>query len=360
MADGFLDAHPGLRPYVLSNLQLTGTVIGGGAYGSVEEVTVPFCGAAKRVHDLLMNYSKISTQFAEELQLMSALHHPNIVQFLGVYFFPDSRLPALVMERLLTSLHDLLDPETDDAQPPPAQPPPAEPTPLSFFTLGLKCSILHNVASGLAYLHGRTPPIIHRDLSAKNVLLTSQLVAKLADLGVARIVPDMRVAATMTKAPGASVYMPPEAIAPAESNDEKAKYDASIDIFSFGVVTIFTVGEIFPCDPLAATYSNKETGNLIARTELQRRGRYMQNVSTQLRACGQFREDHPLIRLIQQCLHNDADKRPNIGVVLNLLEETRASIRDENNERNRAELVRALQNQPRNQVGEQVYTIQYC
>ena len=148
MADGFLDAHPGLRPYVLSNLQLTGTVIGGGAYGSVEEVTVPFCGAAKRVHDLLMNYSKISTQFAEELQLMTTLHHPNIVQFLGVYFFPDSRLPALVMERLLTSLHDLLDPETDDAQPHPA-----EPTPLSFFTLGLKCSVLHNVASGLAYLH---------------------------------------------------------------------------------------------------------------------------------------------------------------------------------------------------------------
>ena len=200
--------------------------------------------AAKKDHDLLMNYSKISTHFAEELQLMSTLHHPNIVQFLGVYFFP---VPALVMERLLTSFHDLLDPETNDVQPPPAQPPPAEPTPLSFFTLGLKCSILHNVASGLAYLHGRTPPIIHRDMSAKNVLLTSQLVARLSDLGVARIVLHMRVAATMTKAPGASVYMPPEAIAPAESNDENAKYDASIDIFSFGVVTIFTVGETFPC-----------------------------------------------------------------------------------------------------------------
>ena len=96
-----------------------------------------FCGAAKRDHDLLMNFSKISTQFAEELQLMTTLHHPNIVQFLGVYFFP---VPALVMERLLTSFHDLLDPETNDVQPPPAQPHPAEPTPLSFFTLGLYCT----------------------------------------------------------------------------------------------------------------------------------------------------------------------------------------------------------------------------
>ena len=345
MADSFLDSHPGLRPYVLSNLQLTGTVIGGGAYGSVEEVTIPLCGAAKRVHDLLVNSSKISTQFAEELQLMSTLHHPNIVQFLGVYFFPGTRLPALVMERLLTSLHDLLDPETDGAQPPPT-----EPTPLSFFKLGLKCFVLHDVASGLAYLHGRTPPIIHRDLSAKNVLLTSHLVAKLADLGVARIVPHMKVAATMTKAPGASVYMPPEAIAPSVSNAEKSKYDASIDVFSLGVVTIFTVGETFPCDPLAPTYTNMETGMLIARTELQRRSEYMRNVNTQLRACGQLRGDHPLIRLIQQCLHNVPAKRPNISDVLDLLEEARAGIRDEESERNRVELVRALQHQSRNQV----------
>jgi serine/threonine protein kinase len=75
---------------------------------------------------------------------MSSLSHPNIVKFLGVAFLPGSRLPALVMERLLTSLHDLLDPD---------------PTPVS---MALKCSVLHNVACGLAYLHGRSPPVIHR------------------------------------------------------------------------------------------------------------------------------------------------------------------------------------------------------
>ena len=346
MADDFLRQHHELRPYVLSDVQLTGTTIGHGAYGSVEEVAVPVCGAAKKVHDLLLGSPKITSQFAEELKLMSTLRHPNIVQFLGIYFFPGSRLPALVMERLLTSLHDLLDPETDGAQPLP----PDAPRPLLFFTMGLKCRVLHNVVNGLAYLHERSPPIIHRDLSAKNVLLTSELVGKLADLGVARIVPRMRAAATMTKAPGASAYMPPEAISPADSNEQKSKYDASIDIFSLGVVTIFTIGEVFPCDPLAPTYTDKETGLLTARTELQRRSEYMRSVNTQLRARSQLRGDHPLIQLIQQCLQNVPAKRPNIHEALHLIELARNGIRDEDTERNKEELVQTLQNQPRNQV----------
>ena len=176
------------------------------------------------------------------------------------------------------------------------------------------------------------------------------MVAKIADLGVARIVPRLRAAATMSKGPGASVYMPPEASAPAKSNKDKSKYDASIDIFSLGVVTIFTIGETFPCDPLEPNYTDERSGLLVARTELQRRSEYMACVNQQLRACGQLHGDHPLIRLIQQCLQNLPVKRPGIREVLCLLGEARAGFRDGESERNRRDLVRALQTQPRNQV----------
>ena len=345
MEEDFLRDHPELRPFVLSDVQLTGTTIGGGAYGQVEEVAFPVEAAAKTIHAILHGgpneLSKAAAEFVRECQLMSTVRHSNVVQFLGVAFFPGSRLPALVMERLLTSLHDLLAPDTP--------PPPGDPSPLAFFSVVLKCSVLHNVACGLAYLHERSPPVIHRDLSARNVLLSSEMVAKIADLGVARIVPRMRAAATMTTGPGASVYMPPEASAPAESNTEKSKYDASIDIFSLGVVTIFTIGGTFPCSLLPYNYFDERHG-LLARTELQRRSGYMAGVNQQLRACGQLRGDHPLIRLIQQCLHNGPHKRPSIGEVLRLLEEARAGFRDGESERNRRDLVRALQTQPRNQV----------
>ena len=338
---------------MLSNVRLTGTTIGAGAYGSVEEVAIPgaIC-AAKKIHEIFLDRSEIPpseirknlAQFVRECQLMSTLRHPNIVQFLGVCFFPGSRLPALVMERLLTSLHDLLDPEID--------PPPPPDAPKPFFPLSLKCSILHNVASGLAFLHERSPPIIHRDLSARNVLLNSGMVAKIADLGVARIVPrSMRAAATMTKAPGASVYMPPEALEdkPGQKEEEEktSKYDASIDVFSFGVVSIFTLTQTFPCQLWAPTY--REGRKIIGRSELERREHYMRMIYSQLR------EQHPLLQMIERCLDFTED-RPSIGEVLCLLEQARAEDRDEQMEMNKLELLQALQtqtrNQPRNQVRE--------
>ena len=139
-------------------------------------MTVPVGAAAKTIYAVLQERDesndqlpKATTEFVKECRLMSTLRHRHIVQFLGVCFFPDSRLPALVMERLMTSLHDLLAPET--------QPPRGAPNPLSFFTMDLKCSVLQDVTNGLDYLHERPSPIIHRDLSARNVLLSTDMVA---------------------------------------------------------------------------------------------------------------------------------------------------------------------------------------
>ena len=345
MAANLLRDNPELTQFVLSDVRLTGTRIGAGAYGSVDEVAIhgAVC-AVKRIHEVFLDRSEIPeqeirksmTQFVKECQLMSTLHHPHIVQFLGVCFFEGSRLPALVMERLLTSLHDLLDPETE--------PPPRKDAPKPFFPLSLKCSILHNVACGLAYLHERTPPVIHRDLSARNVLLNPGMVAKIADLGVARIVPHiMRAAAIMTRAPGASIYMPPEALeAKSKDKEQKAKYDASIDVFSFGVVAIFTLSQTFPCDLLAPTYQN-EHRQIIGRSELERRGEYMAMVYSQLR------EKHPLLQMIEGCLDFPND-RPSIREVLSLLEQARTETRDEQTDMNKLDLLQALHSQPRNQV----------
>ena len=49
-------------------------------------------------------------------------------------------------------------------------------------------SILYDVALlGLCYLHSQNFPIIHRDLSSNDILLTPNITAEFSDLGVAKI-----------------------------------------------------------------------------------------------------------------------------------------------------------------------------
>ena len=45
--------NPELRPFVLANVRLTGTGIGAGAYGRVDEVDIPVRAAAKTIYDVL-------------------------------------------------------------------------------------------------------------------------------------------------------------------------------------------------------------------------------------------------------------------------------------------------------------------
>ena len=323
MAASFLRGHPDLRPFLLANARPTGTIIGDGSYGSVVEVEIPGAKcAAKKIHDFFQDptrmpaegIEKASREFVRECQLMSTLRHPHIVQFLGVCFLPGSRMPALVMEKLLTSLHDVLDPE----------PPPRT---KAYIPVSLKCSILHDVASGLSFLHSHSPPIIHRDLSARNVLLNMGMAAKIADLGMARLVPSLR-AATMTKAPGASIYMPPEAL------EDESRYDVTIDIFSIGVLAIFTLSQTFP-KPLSAAYMD-DRRMMVGRTELERRGNYMQQIQRQ------FRDGHPLIQMIQRCLKNFPEDRPTVHGVVELLEQARAEVEDGEYDVSKLALAQAL------------------
>ena len=93
---------------------------------------------------------------------------------------------------------------------------------------------------GWVYLHTRNPPVVHRDLSARNVLLTSAMVAKISDLGNARIVNLLpgQLVRTLTSVPGTHVYMPPE------SFDEGSRYGPLLDIFSFGHLSLYTLTQV--------------------------------------------------------------------------------------------------------------------
>ena len=176
--------------------------------------------AGKMLYEALIDVgnegvSEIVRKYLQECLLMSSLRHPNITQFLGICFLPRTRLPLLVMERLDRSLDDLLEHSPD-------------------LPLSLKCSVLEDVASGLLYLHMLKPPIVHRDLTARNVLLTASLVAKITDLGNSRII-NSKMTRGLTKIPGTPVYMPPEA---------HGSYGPPLDVFSYGHLALYTMIQV--------------------------------------------------------------------------------------------------------------------
>ena len=345
MASRLLCRHADLEPFLIEDVKPTGLIIGSGAFAKVEAVELRgVTCAAKKIHEILQDRSeisdeeleKVSEQFAAECRLMSSLRHPHIVQFIGVCYLPGSRLPALIMERLVASLHDVLEPEPE----PKSSGEKGAKSPPPYIPLGLKCSIVHDVARGLDFLHHLPQPVVHRDLSAKNVLLTAGMEAKIADLGVARrVLPRLeKVATLMTQAPGTAAYMPQEAVETMFTKEgvEKAKYNTTIDIFSLGVVTLFALCQTFPYPLLGPSYMD-EKGLLKARSEVERRERYLQKVYRELG------KTHPLVQMVEQCLHYDSTRRPTLSQILAYLDRAQSQIADRNWDKNKLELLQLLQ-----------------
>ena len=279
-----------LRWFELDGVHDTSREVGHGSYAVVKELEYHGLKCVgKKIHSILLESATphekaaMLERFAAECELLSGLHHPCIIQFLGVWFEQGSRLPVLVMEYLHTTLSACLERYG------------VLPEEISY-------GILRDVALGLRYLHERSPPIIHRDLSANNVLLTSNMNAKLSDLGVAKILnltPAQMTQMTQTKAPGTPCYMPPEALT------AKPKYTTKIDVYSYGVLIIHTLCGRWPLPGEAFRPDPRNPDAIIPASEVERRAEYLQEIGN----------DHPLMAMIHQCLSNIPARRPEAPVL---------------------------------------------
>ncbi|ETM55528.1 serine/threonine protein kinase [Phytophthora nicotianae] len=149
--------------------------------------------------------------FLAEAKMTASMDHPHIVHFIGVAWDSLSDL-FVVMEymeggdlrTLLTEFETANRPTGIDRE---------------------KATIAFHVCHALAYIHSLSPPVIHRDLKSRNILLNHAMEAKLSDFGISR----ERLNQTMTAGVGTSLWMAPEVML-------GKKYDDKADMFSFGVV----------------------------------------------------------------------------------------------------------------------------
>ena len=264
--------------------------VGRGSYGIVYAVTVDGKKCiAKKLHDILLQeeaYGQerfIVGKFHQECRILSQLKHPNVVGFVGVHCGCDKNDISLIMERLHCDLADFVRKNPD--------------TPLCD-----QIHILYDVSKGLDYLHSQSPPLIHRDLTAPNVLLTEDLVAKIGDLGMSRYI-DPLLATRLTTNPGNLLYMPPEC------RVKDPRYTTKLDIFSFGNLIIHTVTGALP-----PVYDTPSTGLGIVQTIRRIRGR-VELMRREEAVHKQIGETHCLYPLIIRCLRDSPEQRPPVGEV---------------------------------------------
>ena len=263
--------------------------IGEGCYCSIYAINLDGTPCiAKRLLDILMgrNQEEFVSQetkenfhrnFFRECVLLSQINHPNIVKFIGVHYGQDKYDLALILEQLATDLQKFL---TKGANIP----------------LSTKISILHDVSCGLLHLHERS--IIHLDLSADNILLTTDSRAKIAGFGVS-IIFDRRTS-QLSKVPGTLGYMPPEAL------QDVSNYDESLDVFSCGVLALYVAIQEFPVFSWA-----RVPDAIIAKGEgeIYKRRSWIDKMNT---------KQPELSSLVLWCLQDDPVKRPST-ICLNIL-----------------------------------------
>ena len=266
----------------------TGVVLGQGAYGDVLEVEYKGVVYAAKKYRMASFGNATLGAFSREHDILARIRHPNVVPYYGICKLATDKSTVIVMERMEKNVLTLLNEKADIA-------------------LAVKLKLLTDVASGLQHLHEQTPAIIHRDLTAGNVLLNSEGVAKISDFGNSRMVDLRATPEILTSNPGTLDYMPPEAL-------EGGNYTVKLDNFSFGHLAIHIILQHRPHPLLRHTY--KIDGKLTPRTEVERRELYLNEVKSKLR-CD---ETHSLYTLIINCLSDDPDSRPSVKNALECIQ----------------------------------------
>lgn len=165
---------------------------------------------------ILKHSEDVLKEFVMEIEIITALHHKNIISLFGFCFEENNLL--LVYDFLSRgSLEENLHGNRKDT-----------------LTFGLteRYKVALGVAEALEYLHSTSSkPVIHRDVKSSNILLSDDFEPQLSDFGLATWASTTSSHITCTDVAGTFGYLAPEYFMYGKVNDK-------IDVFAFGVVLL--------------------------------------------------------------------------------------------------------------------------
>nr|XP_018461717.1 PREDICTED: probable receptor-like protein kinase At1g80640 [Raphanus sativus] len=187
-------------------------LIGRGGFGLVYKACLDnhTLAAVKKIENVSQEAKR---EFQNEVDLLSKIHHPNIISLLG----HTSEISSSFI------VYELMEKGSLDAQL-------HGPSRGSALTWHMRMKIALDTARGIEYLHERCrPPVIHRDIKSSNILLDSSFNAKISDFGLA--VTNGMHGKNNIKLSGTLGYVAPEYLLDGKLTDKS-------DVYAFGVVLL--------------------------------------------------------------------------------------------------------------------------
>ncbi|KAI5599136.1 hypothetical protein BDE02_02G177800 [Populus trichocarpa] len=272
------------------------SILGEGGFGRVYKGVLSD-GTAVAIKRLTSGGQQGGKEFLVEVEMLSRLHHRNLVKLVGYYSSRDSSQNLLCYELVPNgSLEAWL-----------------------HGPLGANCrldwdtrmKIALDAARGLAYLHEDSQPcVIHRDFKASNILLEKNFHAKVSDFGLAKQAPEGRANYLSTRVMGTFGYVAPEY---AMTGHLLVKSD----VYSYGVVLLELLTGRMPVD--MSQPSGQENLVTWARPILRDKDQLEELADPTLG--GKYpKEDFVRVCTIAAaCVSSEASQRPTMGEVVQSL-----------------------------------------
>ncbi|GMI82357.1 hypothetical protein like AT5G58950 [Hibiscus trionum] len=221
---------------------------------------------------------RLEKQFNREVNLLSRLHHRNVIKFIAACRKPP--VYCVITEYLSEgSLRAYLHKLDDKSLP-----------------LKKLVTIAVEIAHGMEYIHSQG--VIHRDLKPENILIDQEFHMKIADFGIAC---EEAYCDLLADDPGTYRWMAPEMI-------KKKSYGRKVDVYSFGLILWEMVAGTIPYEdmnPIQVAFAvvNKNLRPVIPKD------------------C-----PPPMQALIEQCWSLNPEKRPEFWQIVKVLEQFDSSL----------------------------------
>jgi len=280
-------------------------IVGSGSFGTVYKgVTKNGDMAVKLLHSMPGIDDKL---FRREFNNLTELNHPNIVQLLG-YCDETEKVAVVYNGELITALKvhralcleymqgGSLEKYISDVD--------------QGFDWPRRYKIIKGICEGLKYLHtGGKNPIYHLDLKPANILLDENMVPRIADFGLSRLLVEGNTTRTIWDGYGTLGYVPPEYISHQIISE-------GFDIFSLGVIIMNIVtgpaGYSLACDMEPAKVIEHACKKWRERLQVVQGYTLLETECQQVRKC---------IEIALKCIDANRRRRPPMRYIVSQLTE---------------------------------------